>query len=54
MREGRLVHHGSVPHALQAWGEAAPPHVRWAIERGILPANMRIRDVAEAACRTCD
>jgi len=54
MRDGVLVNHGSVPQALKAWGDSAPPHIRWAIARGILPANMRMKDVREAACRTCD
>jgi energy-coupling factor transport system ATP-binding protein len=54
MREGSLVSHGSVPRALEAWGDTAPPHIRWALARGILPANIRMKDVREAACRTYD
>lgn len=54
MRAGRLVHHGRVPGALEAWGESAPPHIRWAMNRGINPSNIRIEDVEEAACRTSD
>lgn len=52
MEGGRLVCHGRVPGALERWGAAAPPHIRWALARGMLPANMRIEDVREAACRT--
>jgi energy-coupling factor transport system ATP-binding protein len=54
MKEGRLISHGRVPKAMEAWGETAPPHIRWAMARGILPANIRIEDVREAACRTSD
>ncbi len=54
MKEGRLVNHGTVPHALEVWGDTAPLHIRWAVARGIHPANIRIEDVQEAACRTCD
>ena len=54
MRGGKLVNHGSVPGALKAWGGSAPPHIRWAIARGIIPANIRVEDVREASCRMCD
>jgi energy-coupling factor transport system ATP-binding protein len=54
MKEGALICHGTVPGAYHAWGDAAPPHIRWAVARGIRPANVRIEDVREAACRMSD
>lgn len=51
MVEGRLEHRGSIPDALSRWSEP-PSHIRYALEKGVIPGNIRLQDVEEALCRT--
>lgn len=51
MEEGVLVARGSVPDAIPSWRHA-PPYLRYALEQGARPKNIRLSDAREALCRT--
>jgi energy-coupling factor transporter ATP-binding protein EcfA2 len=53
MEDGRLIRRGRVPEAIPIW-QGAPPYLRAALEKGIVPENVRIDDVQEALCRMHD
>ncbi|BBL68575.1 hypothetical protein MchiMG62_17560 [Methanoculleus chikugoensis] len=50
MEEGVLVARGSVPGAIPSWRHA-PPYLRYALEQGARPMNIRLSDAREALCR---
>jgi energy-coupling factor transport system ATP-binding protein len=51
IEEGVLAARGSVPDAIPSWRHA-PPYLRYALEQGARPANIRLSDAREALCRT--
>ncbi|WP_067051006.1 ATP-binding cassette domain-containing protein [Methanofollis ethanolicus] len=53
VEEGEVVCLGRVPDAIPAWRHA-PPYLRYAIDAGVVPENIRFRDTVEALCRTHD
>jgi energy-coupling factor transport system ATP-binding protein len=48
---GTLTALGSVPGAIPRWRHA-PPYLRYALEQGARPENIRLADAREALCRT--
>jgi energy-coupling factor transport system ATP-binding protein len=53
MRGGDLQACGPVPEAMREW-QSAPQYIRYALSRGVLPANIRLEDAREAVCRIRD
>ena len=51
MEEGVLLTRGSVPDAIPSWRHA-PPYLRYVLEQGARPENIRLSDAREALCRT--
>ncbi len=51
MEGGTLTACGSVPRAIPRWRHA-PPYLRYALEEGARPENIRLQDAREAVCRT--
>ncbi|MBA7465541.1 Vitamin B12 import ATP-binding protein BtuD [subsurface metagenome] len=51
MEAGTLTARGSVPGAIPLWRHA-PPYLRYALEEGARPENIRLQDAREAICRT--
>jgi energy-coupling factor transport system ATP-binding protein len=50
MEAGALTACGSVPCAIPRWRHA-PPYLRYALEEGACPENIRLADAREALCR---
>ncbi len=50
MEEGVLAARGSVPDAIPSWRHA-PPYLRYVLEQGARPENIRLSDAREALCR---
>ncbi|WP_067072569.1 ATP-binding cassette domain-containing protein [Methanoculleus horonobensis] len=50
MEEGVLAARGGVPDAIPSWRHA-PPYLRYALDQGARPANIRLSDAREALCR---
>ncbi len=48
---GTLTPLGHVPDAIPRWRHA-PPYLRYALDRGARPENIRLTDAREALCRT--
>jgi energy-coupling factor transport system ATP-binding protein len=53
MERGELLSLGEVPEGMLRW-RSAPSYIRYALDRGILPANVRLADAREAICRIRD
>ena len=53
MESGDLHGCGTLPHALVRW-RFAPPYIRYVLDQGLLPENIRFKDAWEATCRTRD
>lgn len=53
MDEGILRSLGSVPDAIPRW-RYAPPYLKYAVDLGACPENVRLQDAREAICRTQD
>jgi energy-coupling factor transport system ATP-binding protein len=51
IRDGLLEDLGSLPEAVRNW-KGAPPLLRMLREKGVLPRNLTVEDLMEAACRT--
>lgn len=51
MEGGTLTGLGGVPGALPRWRHA-PAYLRYALEAGACPENIRLTDAREALCRT--
>jgi energy-coupling factor transporter ATP-binding protein EcfA2 len=53
VEDGHAVCLGRVPDAIPTWRHA-PPYLRYALDAGVVPENIRFRDAREALCRTHD
>jgi len=53
VEDGQVVCLGRVPDAIPAWRHA-PPYLRYALDAGVVPENIRFQDAMEALCRTHD
>ncbi len=51
MDSGRLTCLGPTPDAIGRW-RFAPRHIREMVDSGVIPRNISVRDLMEAACRT--
>jgi len=53
LREGFLTFLGTPPNALVQWS-SPPPYIKYLIQRGVIPKNVRFDDVMEAQCKIRD
>lgn len=53
LQDGRLTFLGRIPEAIRHW-QSPPLHLRYLLEKGIVPDNLSEEDLLEAACRIRD